>query len=137
MVVTQIISWHNKSNAAVIERRTTNLGLEVNPLALLPHVRDESLTWQHWLGKPDLHGLEVGGVVTTIMREYVASREAQRAETVKDGTLEATEHCDVRINVKWVPVSGQPIQCSLHETRQQCVVKLSVYKATLLAATYC
>jgi hypothetical protein len=60
-----------------------------------------------------LDGFEFGRIIICILLQNMPCREAQRTQTMQDGSVKPTKCSHIRINVKWVAVSRQSVECSL------------------------
>ena len=105
------LSTLHKLSTSARDRRLSsvhNSGLEDDGVSFLPQLRLESLAGDHHTSKADLEVL-----VLAELAKDVLARNTQRAQTVQDGGLEATDLAELGIDVQRVAVTVQAVQGSL------------------------
>merc|ERR1712172_261145 len=68
----------------------SHFGGENNRFPLLPHLSDQSLTRQHWLGHSHLHLLQPGWITVGKGVHDLPDGDAKRAEPVQNASGKAT-----------------------------------------------
>lgn len=87
--------------------------LEQDLITLAPHRRLEGLARVDSLCKTDLDVLEVVGIIVAVSVEDMLTGNTERAQTMEDGDLKASDCCHLRVNVERVPVSRETVERSL------------------------
>ena len=89
---------------------------EQNRFFLLSHLH-KSLSRQHSLSESDLDGLEGVDVSVGELLDDVAGGDSVAAETMKDGSAEATQSSEAGVDMQRVRVTAQPVQRSLERSK--------------------